>query len=391
MNVAVLTSLYPGPPKPWEGVFAERRWSGMAARGHRVRVVQPLPRSPWPLRGRYAALRAMPAYEERLGVPIERPRYLHFPRAHRANAARFATVGSAAVLRGERPDVCVLDYAWPAARATEKLSGAGLAVVVNGRGSDVLQVAEDPTLREELVRGLRAADGWTAVSDDLVRAMDELAGAPGRGVLIPNGVDLERFGPASSRGEARTAIADAVPGGGPLVLVVGHLIARKDPLLALTGFERGAPPDARLVFVGRGPLEAELRAAVAARGLSARVHLLGERDPAELAALYRAADLLLLTSYREGRPNVVLEALASGLPVVATRAGGTAELLTGFEERLLVEERTAEAVGARVAGVLSDPPSPTELRALVEPLSWEASFRELERCLDAASAEDHAA
>jgi glycosyltransferase involved in cell wall biosynthesis len=110
-----------------------------------------------------------------------------------------------------------------------------------------------------------------------------------------------------------------------------------------------------------------------------RVSLLGERPPEELVDWYRAADVMLLTSSREGRPNVVLEALSTGCPVVATNAGGTAEIITS--ERMLSRTRDAGEIGAMLASLLSDPPTPEALRASIEPLTWRSSLDALERTL----------
>lgn len=383
MKVCLLTSLWPLPDRPHEGLFAERRWKAMQERGHSVRVVHPLPHSPGRLGLGPASWRAIaraPRREQREGIAIERPRYWHLPGDARKNARRFAACGLRRVLSGARPDVLVCDYAWPAAAAAQAARAAGLAVVVSGRGSDVLLVRSLPALRDELAAGLAAAGHWCGVSADLVRAMDELGGAPGRGVLVPNGVDLGRFRPGD-RAAARARLG--WQGEDPLVLVVGHLIERKDPLLAARAFAAGAPPEARLLYVGRGPLEASLRRELARLGIAPRAALLGERPPRELADWYTAADLLLLTSTREGRPNVVLEALAAGRPVLATPAGGTAELLSELPE-CLGPSRDPAALGARLCELLRHPPPPERLRAAVQPLSWPACAERLEGCLAAA-------
>jgi glycosyltransferase involved in cell wall biosynthesis len=375
MRIGVLTSLYPGPTRPYEGIFAERRWTLMQARGHRIAVVHPLPLTPPAIAGpraRWRAIAGLPEREERGGIPIRRPRYLHLPRLALGNARRFARAGLGEL--GE-PELVVCDYAWPAAYAARELAHRRIPCVISGRGSDVLQVREQPRLAQELAGCLRAAGHWCAVSADLVRAMDALGGKPGQGVLVPNGVDCELFQPRE-RGPARRALG--LPEERPLVLVVGHLIPRKDPMLALAAFERGAPSEALLVFLGRGELEEEL-----ARRAGARVRLVGERPPEELATWYAAADLLLLTSRREGRPNVVLEALASGRPVLATDAGGTAEILAG-EPRMLAATRDPGELGRRLAELLVTPPAPERCRALVSALSWERALDALERCLEAA-------
>jgi glycosyltransferase involved in cell wall biosynthesis len=288
------------------------------------------------------------------------------------------------VLREEGdPDVVVLDYAWPSAAAAAELCAAGLPVLVNGRGSDVLEVAEHAELAAELGAALRLAGHWCAVSSDLVHAMDGLAGIPGRGVLVPNGVDFEAFRP-SERTAARARLS--LPPASAWVLVVGHLIARKDPLLALEAFARGADLDARIAFVGAGPLERELQDRAREWNLTQRVHLVGRQPSEALPEWYAACDVLLLASSREGRPNVVIEALASGRPVVATRAGGTAELLEGLDGTL-VDSRAVEALADALTAMLRSPHSAERCRAQVAGLSWEKSLSTLEALLERARAQ----
>ena len=389
MRIAVLTSLYPSPEAPFEGLFAARKWEGMASRGHEVAITQPLPWAPRALASFLSAERARvaraPRVETRGGIQVRRPRYFHLPGSGVGNARRFAATGLAAVMGdpASRPDAVVLDYAWPAAAAATRLAGLGVPVVVNGRGSDVLQVRTVPALRPALARGLAEASAITAVSQDLLDAMGELraearaARPTGARVLTPNGVDGGAFCPGD-RAEARARVGE--PADGELVVVIGHLIARKDPLLALRAFHAAGRSAARLVFVGRGPLASDLRAEAERLGIGDRVSVAGERPPEELVDWYRAANALLLTSSREGRPNVVLEALSSGCPVLATAAGGTAEVLPDHG-RMLARTRRPEDLGQMLSDLLDSPPAPGGLRAAGEPLSWAASLDALEALL----------
>lgn len=389
MRIDVLTSLYPSPKAPFEGIFAARKWEGMAARGHEVRLVVPLPWAPKifaplmsPERARIAA---SPAQETRSGIEIIRPRYLHIPKGGAKNADRFAAAGIREVLTkrkegsGRVADVCVLDYAWPAAAAAPRLEAARVPCVINGRGSDVLQVQDVAKLRSSLVRGLGSASALTAVSQDLLDAMVELRadGHSAPAVLTPNGVDSTHFC-LGDRASARAALGEE--SSGEVVLVVGHLIERKDPLLALGAFLSMDRPGARLLFVGRGPLEGALTFAIQRAGAGDRVRLLGERPPEELVHWYRAADVTLLTSSREGRPNVVLEALSSGCPVLATHAGGTSEVIPDHG-RMLAKTREPAEIGAMLMSLLEQPPKADTLRASVEPLSWAKSLDALESLL----------
>jgi len=389
LRIAVLTSLYPSAPRPREGVFAERRWLGMRARGHEVAVVHPLPLAPrglaWLARSlgsaEWEAIQATPEREERGGIAIEHPRYLHWPGRALGNARRFARRGARACFDARSaPDVLVADYAWPAALAAHAAAERGIACLISARGSDVLLVREQAPLARELAQALRTAGHACAVSQDLVHALSELGGAQLRTTLVPNGVDAELFQPRP-RAAARAELG--LPGEGTLVLVVGHWIERKDPLLALEAFAVGAPAEARLALIGRGALEAALRERARALRIEARVDFVGELEPERLARWYAAADLLLLTSRREGRPNVVLEALASARPVLCTRAGGSAELLEGLPE-CLAAGREPAALGAQLARLLASPPSAERLRAAALHFSWEASCAALERCLEVA-------
>lgn len=383
MRIAVLTSLFPSEERPREGIFAERRWQVFAERGHEVLVVHPVPWTPPGLGGVKAEFRRMATHEERGLLTVHRPRYLHLPQrlgkwAATSSAVRFARAGQTHV-EAHQPDAIVLDYAWPAA-ALVRLTK--LPCVLSGRGSDVLAVAQDPRLAPQLAQALRDCAGYLAVSKDLVRAMDELSGHRGRGQLLENGVDTGQFAPGP-KGPARVALGLGEPG--TLVGTIGHLIPRKNPLLALDAFLEAAPKDARLVFAGRGELESELRQRVQTLGVDDRVQLLGELSPEKLALLYRALDVLLLTSSREGRPNVVLEAFASGTPVVATPAGGTPELFespTGERvEPGLATGGSREAVAHALSQVLAQPPRGDLLRRTVEPRTWPACAERLESLL----------
>ncbi|MFT4709112.1 MAG: teichuronic acid biosynthesis glycosyltransferase TuaC [Planctomycetota bacterium] len=386
LRIGVLTSLYPTPERPFEGIFAQRRWSGMASRGHDVRVCQPTPKVPWPLGAlfprRFGDLMRRPSEEHEGGISITRPRYRHISKRPVGNAHRFAATGMENLLSSSwRPDIVVCDYAWPAGAAAPLGQSMGIPMVLSGRGSDVLEVGGEAGLGDALGAFLRTAGKWIAVSQDLVDAMDSLAGLKS-GTLVPNGVDAELFQPRSSTQRADLRAKLGWNDGDKIVLLVGHLIKRKDPLLALEAFGqlKTACPQARLVVVGKGGLEQQFRDAVKEAGLSECVDMLGERQAGELSGLYAAADSLLLCSSREGRPNVVLEALSSGLPVVATAAGGTGELLEAgpFD---VVPSRDAGRIAKVLQQTLDAPPSRQIVAESIAGLSWQASLDTLEAVL----------
>ena len=164
---------------------------------------------------------------------------------------------------------------------------------------------------------------------------------------------------ASAALRAELAIA---PGRG-VVGLVGHLVEQKQPLRALDVLAgvhaRGV--DADLVVAGDGPLRVPFEREAAARGLSASVHVLGERT--DVAAVLGGIDVLVSTSASEGVPGVLIEALMAGCPVVAMRVGGVATVVDDGTTGLLVDPGDVDAMSGRVAELLRDPPRRERLGA----------------------------
>lgn len=163
---------------------------------------------------------------------------------------------------------------------------------------------------------------------------------------IPNGVDLPTANELSAA-ESRSARR---------LLFVGRLNPQKDPLLLLEAFQK-LPEDLRqtttLDYVGQGPLQAALLERIHKFGLEGQVRLLGHRS--DVLSLMRASTVLVLPSRWEGLPNVVLEAMANELPVVATRIDGTQELLAAETTGWLVPPRNSNALTAALTEALRSP------------------------------------
>src|SRR5262249_54389486 len=145
--------------------------------------------------------------------------------------------------------------------------------------------------------------------------------------VIGNGADINRFYP-TDREEARKRLR--LPISGRLVVSVGSLTEHKghSGLIAAFGKLLRRWPDLRLAIVGQGPLRSRLERQIAEEHLEDRVLLPGACLNEELSSWYNAADISCLPSSREGWPNVLLESLACGTPVVATRIGGVPEVIT---------------------------------------------------------------
>jgi glycosyltransferase involved in cell wall biosynthesis len=219
-------------------------------------------------------------------------------------------------------------YAWMARvlGATAPLVTSARNCKSQGKLHHVLNVAA-------FRRSVRIVVNSARVGDYVVR---HYGARRGRLSVVYNGVDTERFCPAPAR-EAR-----------PLtVMTAGRFVAQKNPLLFLEAAFRlnRKLPEVRFVMLGDGPQRSLVAERAEAAGLAARLELPGERADAE--AWFQRADVFWLTSAWEGLPNVVLEAMACGVPVVATDVGGTRELFSAGVEGFLVRPGEAEGfVGA---------------------------------------------
>ncbi len=196
----------------------------------------------------------------------------------------------------------------------------------------------------EYADAVRDVDAVIAVSRASARSwrpvLDRMAGPRLPLGCVPNGVAAPKPGPASGRG-------------GGTVLCVARFTAQKNHAVLLDAFARlaGRHPEARIVLVGEGPEEERMRRRAVRLGLADRVRFLGQRD--DVSALMAGADVLALPSSFEGLPLVVLEAMAAGLPVVASRIGGVIEAL-GPDHPWLVPPGDRRALAAALADALAD-------------------------------------
>jgi len=128
-----------------------------------------------------------------------------------------------------------------------------------------------------------------------------------------------------------------------------------------------------LWIAGTGPEEASLRSRAAALGVTDRVRFVGNLPQERLRTLYSGADALVLASNREGWPNVLLESMACGTPVIAPAVWGVPEVVSAPEAGILIQERSAHAIAQAVNRLQSQPPARSATREYAERFSWEAT------------------
>jgi glycosyltransferase involved in cell wall biosynthesis len=179
-------------------------------------------------------------------------------------------------------------------------------------------------------------------------------GRPEQYRLIRSGIEVEAYRDVPiSREQARTRLG--LPREAFVIGSVGRLCEQKAPLDLLAAFARVARsrPEVRLAFVGDGPQRAELESAIAREGLEGRVHVAGLRR--DVPELLRAFDVFALASHWEGLPRVFPQAMAAGLPIVATRVDGAPDAVVPGENGWLVEVGDIEGLATRLGALAADP------------------------------------
>lgn len=215
--------------------------------------------------------------------------------------------------------------------------------------------AADPRRGVKVAVLARRASRVVCVSESLRQEVLAAGGLPAAQVdVIFNGVDTERFRPGQA---AALRVSLGVAPGELLIGAVGNLRAAKgyEVLMAAVAnlVRRGLPCRAVIVGLGGGAVEEQLEAQHAQLGLGDRLQFVGFRDNPE--EFYRAFDTYVLTSHTEGFSLSTVQALASGLPVVATRCGGPEEIISDGADGLLVAPGSAEAVADAIERVFGDP------------------------------------
>jgi len=372
MRLLTITTLYPNQVTPTHAVFVENRLRRILELGGiSARVIAPVPWFPFTNArfGQYAKFAAVPPAEARFGIPITHPRFVIVPKLPTLQPWSYFHALKAEVRRleqqGESFDLIDAQYMYPDAVAAARLGKLlGKPVVATARGSDLHQIAHRPAERRQIQAALPNIERIITVSAALGQEAEALGYSADQIAVLRNGVDTKVFRPVDgSRWRAMT-------GDAPLVFCsVGLLIERKGheyAIRALAEFE-----SAHLLIAGAGPLRDSLEALARSLGLLRRVHFLGALPHEELPSLYSAADVMILATSREGWPNVVLEAMGCGTPVVATNIGGIPEIITSPMLGEIVDDRSGPGIAAGIHALLARRLDSDQIRAHAEAQSWD--------------------
>ena len=380
MRVLTLSTVFPNLRQPAFGVFVAERIRRLA-RHCDVSVVAPVPWFPgnrW-IRPHWSDV---PAAEAHDGFRIYHPRVLCLPRyAKWSDGALYAASVLPFLLRLRRRfpfDLIDAHFAYPDGVAAALLGGLlRVPVVITLRGS-IVRLRHYPLHRPQIRWALRRAARVLAVSQSLKEVAAGI-GVPAEHIrVIPNGVDADVFVPRETA-DARRALG--LPLDRTIILTVGGLNEGKGQhrvVALLPELVKRFPDLLYVILGGERPGDSSrplIEGAAARLGVTDRVRLVGERPHDEVATWLAAADLFCLATRSEGWANVLLESLACGTPVVSTRVGGNAEIVSREGLGILVPARDDRALAAAIREGLERRWDPHLLVAHAQAHSWDSAVR----------------
>ncbi|MCU0692376.1 MAG: glycosyltransferase [Polyangiaceae bacterium] len=378
--IVVLSSLFPSRMQPGAGLFIRERMFRVG-RCLPLAVVSP---TPWfPLQGLLRRWRrgfraGAPAHEIQQGIDVWYPRFFSVPGLFKGLDGWFMAIGAwprmRRLKRAGRLDVIDAHFAYPDGYAATLLGRwLGVPVTITMRGTEARH-ARDPALAAKVAVALQRARRVFSVSESLRQVALGLGIDSDHVRVVGNGVDVEKFSPVP-RAQARAALS--LPTGVPVLVTIGALVERKGfhRVIELLPALRERFPGLTYLVVGgpspEGDLSGALERQVAVLGLRGTVRFLGALPPEELRVPLSAADVFVLATRNEGWANVLLEAMACGLPVIATDVGGNAEVVCSSSLGTIVAFDDAKALEAALDEALRKSWDVCAIRSYAHENTWE--------------------
>lgn len=378
IRILTFSTLYPNQLHQRHGIFVETRLKHLQkCRDVEIVVVAPVPWFPVKHRifGKYGKYSAVAKQEQRHGIVVYHPRYLVIPKIGMSLAPLLMAVSLWPMIKQlhEKYGFDVIDghFLYPDGVVAVFFSKLlNLPVINTARGNDITLYPNYWLPYRFIKWSIENSNAIISVCRFLSDEIKALGVIQPNNIVLRNGVDLELFTPRD-----RQTIRRAMGLHGFTLISVGHFIERKGHHLVIEALT--LLPDVALILVGDGPMEKALRSLVKKYRLQDRVMFTGSLTQNQLADYYSAADCMVLASSREGWANVLLESMACGTPVVATRVSGTPEVVLSRTAGELIDRRSAEGIVDGITKLRNNYPKREEVRKYAEMFSWDETSNKL--------------
>ncbi|MEM7479276.1 MAG: glycosyltransferase [Planctomycetota bacterium] len=364
MRILVLSATFPASAEPGRGVFVKERAKALKNYADfDIRVVAPVPWAPpikrfsnWYRLSQYARSEILD------GLPVTRPRYFLPPKIggyfHPSCMYRSVAKCVDRIRTEFEFDLIDAHFVFPSGVVAAKLGRRyGVPVAMTGRGEDMLRFPSNVIMRKSIEWALNNADCCIGVSREIATAMRNNGAAESKIQVVPNGIEFEKFN-VLDKEECRERLN--LPSEKKIILGVGDRLELKGFHLLVDAMPEVLKihPNAHLIIVGgKGRFgrdyTSEIERRIAEHHLENQVSLAGPKPHKELVEWYNAADLFALMSSREGSPNVLIEALACGLPAIGTPVGGIPDELNVPLRGRVLSERSVSAASQAICDCLS--------------------------------------
>lgn len=359
LKILLVSNLYPNEKEPTRGIFTEQIVKGFLKQ-NQVEVISPTPWFPKFLSllkpDKYTQLAKQENYN---GVKVYRPSYVVIPKVGRWLYGFLFFLGIFNTLRRAKkdfnPDVINVHWMYPDAFGTVLAAKLlNIPVVTHSLGCDINEFAKYPMRKKFIKYALKNADFNITVSEQLREKVIQIGADKDRTVTLMNGVNNELFNSDENIDiKKQFNIAENKT----LLLFAGNFNIEKGLELLLKAYhlQKDKHANTHLMVIGSGPLESEIYQLVKELGLSDRVTFIGRVAHTEVAKYLAGADFLCLPSLREGCPNIVLESLSVGTPVLANNVGALPEMLNPAlgGAGLLAEKNTVQGFSSMLDKALS--------------------------------------
>jgi len=378
MNILFISSQFPNSVEPNKGMFSKQIVLAMAKR-HSIQVISPVPHIG--ILGflnkikKYKVIAPAQEVESLAGIPVHCPRYFAVPVV--STLQHFFLYRTlyriiSRIAQTWHIDVVNCHWLYPDGVAAQTVCNRlEIPVMLSALGSDLNRYMGFKLRRSFIVNALNQADAVSVLNQEMFDLCLS-SGVTQRNIhVIPNGVDTEKF-IIRDQDVCRKKIS--IPIGPKIVLFVGSLYHVKNVGTLIVAFAKAVKKmnnvKILLYITGKGYLLNELQRLVAERQLEDRVVFIGQVSHDELPVLMSAADCLCLPSFSEGHPNVMMEAMACGTPVVGSRVGSMPDFIND-ESGFLFNPHNAEELSEMLQRCLSFPYNRLTIRKRVVGLTWE--------------------
>jgi peptidoglycan/xylan/chitin deacetylase (PgdA/CDA1 family) len=345
-KILVITNLFPNIKEPARAVFNFQQIKALKGICE-LKVVAPIVHFRYPLS-------QVPLKEDLEGIETFHPRYLVIPRMLRFLYGWLFYLGIQKTVKDIaktfRFDVILATWAYPDAFAAALIARKfKKPLIIKVHGSDVNILSRYPLRRAMMAYAFRRARAVIAVTRDL-RAKIAAMGIPEEKIqVIPNGIDPKRIYPMDQKA-CRNALS--LPMDKKIVCYIGNLVPVKGIDVLINAFSLLKDEDAVLAVVGDGPLKQRLMSLAGGKGVTDRIRFFGAQRHDRIPFFMNAADVHCLPSRHEGCPNVILEALGCGRPVVASHVGGVPEIIVSDDLGITVPPDHPELLASELKQAL---------------------------------------